>query len=439
MPATFQSSCRVRKKQQRQSCTRTSLTCATANVLTLNPAETRHPRAGGLGQSARSSLLQAQFSKAGVDIVGVQEAWMESSQRTAALFHVSSAGAAPGGHLGCELWISVSCGIAPTEVTVGLVCSVASPAFQGAIAVLHAPVDQGEDGDFTWWDQTLSILRPVFATFRNCVVLIDANARLGSIRSSSIGACNPEPQSPNGNHFHSLLGAHSLKAVNTFVDSPPTWKNHRIGHIAASFHLQVVNAGTFVEVDLATAEREDHRPVFAEIVLAPDPFLSEASGPQVFPRQAPRSVLLCCLFRGRFSVDVDTHYQWLCDSIAKLAEVHFPLGKCKPRHFDLCRLCKLGARFVRSQEVTVPLWTAGGFTLLSGIGPAQQRLLPDQVSLIGFVFSISDKPGLCICFATSRSRSKLVSALTRLRTSPAWQRLPMLLLRTRTPSASTGR
>ena len=95
--------------------------------------------------------------------MGVQEARTESSQRTAALFHVWSAGAAPGGHLGCELWISVSCGIAPTEVTVAhtdprrLVCSVASPAFQGAIAVLHAPVDQGEDGDFTWWDQTLCI------------------------------------------------------------------------------------------------------------------------------------------------------------------------------------------------------------------------------------------------------------------------------------------
>ena len=156
VPDTFQSSCRVRRKQLRQSCTRTSLTWATANVLTLNLAKTRHPRASGLGQSARSSLLQAQFSKAGVDIVGVQEARMESSQRTAALFHVWSPGAAPGGHLGCELWISVSCGIAPTEVTVAqadprrLVCSVASPAFQGAIAVLHAPVDQGEDGDFTW-------------------------------------------------------------------------------------------------------------------------------------------------------------------------------------------------------------------------------------------------------------------------------------------------
>ena len=76
VPDTFQSSCRG----ERQSCTRTSLTWATANVLTLNPAETRHPRDGGLGQSARSSLLQAQFSKAGVDIVGVQEARMESSR-----------------------------------------------------------------------------------------------------------------------------------------------------------------------------------------------------------------------------------------------------------------------------------------------------------------------------------------------------------------------
>ena len=48
---------------------------------------------------------------------------------------------------------------------------------------------------------------------------------------------------------------------------------------------------------------------------------------------------------------------WLCDSITKLAEVFFPLDKCKPTSpldffGNLCRLCKSGARFVRSQGVT---------------------------------------------------------------------------------------
>ena len=61
IPAKSPSSCRVRRKQQKQLRTRNSLTWATANVLTLNPAEIRNPKAGGLGQSARSSLLQAQF------------------------------------------------------------------------------------------------------------------------------------------------------------------------------------------------------------------------------------------------------------------------------------------------------------------------------------------------------------------------------------------
>ena len=78
IPAQIPSSCRVRRKQQKQLRTRSSLTWATANVLTLHPAETRNPKAGGLGQSARSSLLQAQFSKAGIDVVGVQEARTES-------------------------------------------------------------------------------------------------------------------------------------------------------------------------------------------------------------------------------------------------------------------------------------------------------------------------------------------------------------------------
>ena len=215
VPDTFQSSCRVRRKQQRQSCTRTSLTWATANVLTLNPAETRHPRAGGLGQSARSSLLQAQFSTAGVDIVGVQEA-RRLGWKVRSVLPLSFTCGEP--ELPRVVTLDANCGsrslagIAPTEVTVAhadprrLVCSVASPAFQGAIAVLHAPVDQGEDGDFTWWDQTLSILRPVFATFRNCVVLIDANARWVASALLRLVLVTPS-RSPNGNHFHSLLGA----------------------------------------------------------------------------------------------------------------------------------------------------------------------------------------------------------------------------------------
>ena len=365
IPAKSPSSCRVRRKQQRQSCTRTSLTWATANVLTLNPAEARHPKAGGLGQSARSSLLQAQFSKAGIDIVGVQEARTESSQRTAALFHVWSTGAAPGGHLGCELWISVSCGIAPTEVTVAhadprrLVCSVASPAFLGAIAVLHAPVDQGEYGDFTWWDQTLCILSSLFATVRNCVVLIDANARMGSIRSSSVGAFNPEPQSPNGSHFHSLLSALSLKAINTFVDSQTTWKNHRIDCIAASFHLQVVSAGTSVVVDLATTEREDHRPVFAEIVVEPAPVASPKRRASAIPVTSSRYRLAVLPFRRPFPSSRLRTFQWMLTPITSgcvtqlqsLRVCIFPWASASrvtlgpPWH--LCKLCKSGARFVR--------------------------------------------------------------------------------------------
>ena len=116
--------------------------------------------------------------------------------------------------------------------------------------------------------------------------------------------------------------------------------------------------------------------------------LSEASGPQVFPRQVPGPVLLCCLFGGHFPaqdsglfsgcghplpVAVATLLQSLRKYIFPWTSVtRVTLGLL--RH--LCRSCKSGARFVRSQGVTVPLWTAGEFILLSCIGPAQQRLLP---------------------------------------------------------------
>ena len=80
-----------------------------------------------------------------------------------------------------------------------------------------------------------------------------------------------------------------------------------------------MNAGTFVEVDLATTEREDHRPVFTEIVLAPAPFVSPKRQGLKYSRDKLQDPSCCAAFSDAvsqlktpdFSVDVDTHYQWV--------------------------------------------------------------------------------------------------------------------------------
>eukprot|EP00959_Pyramimonas_sp_CCMP1952_P290239 6070787-Pyramimonas_sp.AAC.1 len=55
------------------------------------------------------------------------------------------------------------------------------------------------------------------------VILMDANARVGSVNSSSIGLCNADTENTNGLMFREMLEEHHLDAINTFFDCSPTY------------------------------------------------------------------------------------------------------------------------------------------------------------------------------------------------------------------------
>ena len=97
------------------------------------------------------------------------------------------------------------------------------------------------------------------------IILIDANARVGSIKSSRIGLCEVEKETTNGEALRLSLEDMRLNAVNTFFDAGWTWagsRHHRsrIDYILADDELMqaVTDCAVCRDLELSEAEREDH-------------------------------------------------------------------------------------------------------------------------------------------------------------------------------------
>jgi hypothetical protein len=95
--------------------------------------------------------------------------------------------------------------------------------FQFVLFVAHAP-NSASPEQLQWWEQTdqivaaLNLDSPLF-------VLMDANARVGSIQTVAAGPRYPDPEDPPGKAMHQFLLTHSLCLPATFVAEAPsgTW------------------------------------------------------------------------------------------------------------------------------------------------------------------------------------------------------------------------
>ena len=205
----------------------TRLTCITANVLTMQ--ETRSmPSASerGCNVSGRRACLQLEFALAGASIVGLQETRSKKAfaRRSDAFFMVASA-ATKAGTDGCKLWVATS--LKPSSSTARpiiskpsmLVVALRLPFAQITVMVANAPVEQQprivRDN---WWDDCLESLMTARVDFSSLVVLIDANARLGSLHSHHIGPFYREPQNGNGELLHRFVKDTDLSAASTFCE-----------------------------------------------------------------------------------------------------------------------------------------------------------------------------------------------------------------------------
>ena len=109
------------------------------------------------------------------------------------------------------------------------------------------------------------------------MVLIDANARVGSIQTSHIGGCKSDVESPTGALLHTFLAQAGLWLPSTFhlncgdagtlCPDSGTWKDHaggwhRLDFVGLSFDFPGLVTSHFVWPDFDRGiVLEDHRPV----------------------------------------------------------------------------------------------------------------------------------------------------------------------------------
>ena len=190
------------------------LKVGTANALTTLDADRANRRGGGEREvgvrvTGRALTLARMFRKAGLDVVGIQESRVDSGDPgMIGGYRVLSAPCVPGGRLGTQLWLRLgvplgeggSCRLEDRHLAVLrqdprlLVVRCSAPFLRCIFAVVHAPSGHGSANAAkearTYW-RALSAEIGSLAGGDPVVLLMGANARVGSIRSPAVWGDRP--------------------------------------------------------------------------------------------------------------------------------------------------------------------------------------------------------------------------------------------------------
>ena len=252
------------------------LVCATANVLTLHPAEERSSVTEPRLDSHRRLDLASQFLASQMTVVGLQETRLSVARAVGiGQYLIYAAAANARGQGGVELWILSSWVPKPREVLV-LVAShrlliVRVPMLVGIVqfVVAHAldtsyPPEKVQE----WWNGLRSTLSSVLIPSCHTIWLIDANATVGTRQSEAIGPHHPEKETTSGGLFHDLLLDWSMALPATFHSDkagPATWQStsgtqKRIDFVAVPriFLPHVQSAGVDPRIVLDINTKVDH-------------------------------------------------------------------------------------------------------------------------------------------------------------------------------------
>ena len=146
-------------------------------------------------------------------------------------FHIHAAAAEEFGSYGCQVWLrktfkhSVVASIVSNPRLITVVVKPAS--YNSLIAVIsaHGPHSYDDRQVITdFWCIVTGVIVELRSKFQSvCIaLLVDANARTGSVTSSRIGAFNPEKENYPGQCFRTCIESCELKAVNKFFSSQPS-------------------------------------------------------------------------------------------------------------------------------------------------------------------------------------------------------------------------
>ena len=187
------------------------------------------------------------------------------------------------GQYGSQIWVKRAIGYTLVAVEVlssRLLFVTVALGIDAIVGIIsgHAPcVDDAEQDRREFWEQLTAMTERMKRKWTNITLLlgIDANARVGSVRSQYIGTARPDRENANGTSFRHFLEATHIYAYNTYVDAGRTWvspkggKEARIDYVGSSQPPVISqNRPRVVSgIELATSGREDHRVVAADVAI----------------------------------------------------------------------------------------------------------------------------------------------------------------------------
>eukprot|EP00435_Cladocopium_sp_Y103_P001901 s1454_g1.t1 len=204
----------------REMCVR----CVTANVLSLFDREDRH----GSFIGSRHDSLAAQMHANQVHFAGLQETRSQlQGYSSNAFYHVLSQAADAKGNGGLQLWIaktisdgSLTLSIDDDDIKVVrlnarfMIVQVHLHCTPVVLVVAHAPHHESQHDVEKWWSIFASEIARLYS--HDVFVLIDANARLGSLQSLSVGTRDPEDENACGTAMHEMMEHCEFAAPQTF-------------------------------------------------------------------------------------------------------------------------------------------------------------------------------------------------------------------------------
>lgn len=281
------------------------LTLATGNVLTLKG--TTEMKFGSIAGPTRQEGILRQLHEAGVHIFALQETRLRkahvtqhpnfllfSSQATAAgqfgiLMGFSTVHAHGTVHEsdargGADVFFQKNHFAVIAQDPRYLIVRVRSPVIQCIAIAAHAPHSGASEQEIeSWWCKLDGLIPSRYQTWAR-ILLVDANARIGSYPSDNVGSWQAEADTAKSEPFLQFLHCNSLWLPATFetcqVGEGGTWR-HNKGHwlrndfVALPFAWNCRDVKAFVssEVDLSTV-KEDHALAIVEMTADVTPLAS---------------------------------------------------------------------------------------------------------------------------------------------------------------------
>ena len=256
----------------------TSIRLATVNVLTLYDI-------GKYGRgyiSARQEAIMKQMKEEDLHIIGIQESrstcdgYLHTDD-----FHVLSAPSTTKGSGGVQLWIRKVFNLSHRSMALHasdfkilhatsrrLTVRIEARWLKLIVVVGHAPASSGYEESFRFWQATTTSIPKKYHEW-DTVYLCDANARIGSITTESVGGHGAEEENPSGSAFHQWMFEQELVVPQSFeahhVGSHHTWTHARgpsarLDFIVLDKSLLSKEVTTWISDTIdVTTKRDDHQ------------------------------------------------------------------------------------------------------------------------------------------------------------------------------------